>query len=111
MLLLDHNIQKRLMTFLTSIGVLAKRSAEMGWAEKRNGDLVEACSQNGFTAILTNDQDFANSAATSLKRFSTVAIVILTLDQGPIDEYLPRFSHAWKNDPPTFTPGRVTFWP
>ncbi len=111
MLLLDHNIQKRLAAFLGSVGVECKRAQDLCWEEKRNGDLVEACAQNGFTAILTNDQNFANSAETSLKKYPAVTIVILTLHQGPIAEYLGRFTQAWNFQPPAFTPGKVIFWP
>ena len=111
MLLLDHNVQKRLAVFLGSIGVQCKRASEMGWEEKRNGDLVAAAVERGFTAILTNDQDFVASAKLSLKKHPTFCIVILTLPQGRMPEYLPRFEQAWRSSPPPMKPGEIVHWP
>ncbi len=111
MLLLDHNVQKRLATFLGGIGVLCKRTVDLGWAEKRNGDLVAAAVEAGFTAILTNDQNFVTSAQSNLKKHPTFCIVILTLAQGPVSEYLPRFEKAWRSGPPSVKPGLVVHWP
>ena len=111
MFLLDHNVQKRVATFLNGIGQTCKRTSEMGWEEKRNGDLLAVSADKGFTAILTNDQKFVKSAEASLKKHPSVCIIVLSLSQGPVSEYLPRFERAWRASPPKVAPGLVVYWP
>ena len=111
MLLLDHNVPKRVMLFLRSIGVQCNRTADLGWEEKRNGELLTAAVEKGFTAILTNDQNFVKSAEAAFKKHPALCIVILTLPQGPIAEYLTRFQKTWVAKPPSLSAGKVVHWP
>ncbi len=54
-ILFDQNAPRPLARFLTKHVVT--RSAELGWEELRNGDLLSAAEQNGFDVMVTADRN------------------------------------------------------
>jgi predicted nuclease of predicted toxin-antitoxin system len=111
MLLLDHNLPNQLRDLLGEFGVQAESTRYRGWETLRNGDLVSVASAAGFTAILTRDRKFAESAANALTKYPKMAVVIVRLDQRGWHAYREAFRSAWLTAPISTQPGRVTEWP
>jgi predicted nuclease of predicted toxin-antitoxin system len=86
--LLDVNVPAQLVSTLSGFGVEAEIAIGRGWKELTNGRLLEAASKAGFSAILTRDRLFGQSAAKSLKLFPTIALVVVTLPQARAPEFL-----------------------
>ena len=109
--LLEVNVPVGLIPALKSYGVQADTAAAQGWEQLINGRLLEAGSNSGFTTILTRDRRFGESAARSLKRFPSIAVVLITLRQAPAPEFLSAFDIAWLNSPMSPIAGSVVLWP
>jgi len=111
MLLLDHNLPHQLRDLLSEFGVEAESTRYHAWETLRNGDLVSAAHAAGFTAIITRDRKFAESAAKALKKFPSMAIVIVRLNQRAWHTYRDAFRTAWLAAPIAPQPGKVSEWP
>lgn len=109
--LLDVNVPAQLVSMLAGFGVDAETAAERGWKELTNGTLLEAASNAGFTAILTRDRLFGESASKAFKRFPAIALVVVTLPQAPASDFLSAFSTAWSNLVIRPVPGTTISWP
>jgi hypothetical protein len=107
--LLDANAPIQLIWTLARFGIRGETSASRGWQRLTNGNLVAAAA--GFSVILTRDRLFGESASKPLKKFSQLAVVIITLDQAPAAEFESAFAAAWNQGPPVPIPGEVIFWP
>jgi predicted nuclease of predicted toxin-antitoxin system len=53
--LFDHNVPKRLRSFLPSHQVTTSR--ELGWDALKNGDLLNAAETHGFEVMVTGDKN------------------------------------------------------
>lgn len=89
--LLDANVPTQLVLTLKGFGVEAETAASLGWKQLTNGHLVEAASSLGFSAILTRDKRFQQSASETLKRFPAMALVVLVLSQAPALDFSAKF--------------------
>jgi len=72
MWLLDVNLPVALKQTLKSLGIQCETTEAMGWRQLTNGHLARTAIQNGFTAILTRDIEFATSA----KKWSGPALAL-----------------------------------
>jgi predicted nuclease of predicted toxin-antitoxin system len=54
-ILLDECVPKPLKRELTDYNI--RTVVEMGWSGKKNGELLQLMSQEGFTVLLTTDQN------------------------------------------------------
>lgn len=76
---------------------------EMGWSGKNNGELLLLMSQEGFTILLTTDQNLRYQQ--NLQQ-AGVAVVVLVASSNRLPDLLPLIPNARKvlN---TITPGEV----
>lgn len=111
MLLLDHNLPQQLRDLLIELGMKADTAAYRSWERLRNGDLVSVASAARYSAILTRDVKFAQSASTSLLKYPSMAIVVIRLPQRSSKLYVSAFRDAWTKGPIVPAPGKVVFWP
>jgi hypothetical protein len=95
---------------LKGFGVDAETAASRGW-KQLNGNLVEAASDAGFSAILARDRRFQRSASEILKRFPAMALVVLILPQAPALEFLRNFESLWTTKPIQPIVGKIITWP
>jgi hypothetical protein len=109
--LLDVNVPTRLVATLAGFGVEAETAAARGWKQLTNGRLIEAAHSAGFSAVITRDQRFGETASQTLKRFPAISLVILTFQQAPASQFLSAFIGAWSKDAIQPIPGKVIFWP
>ena len=109
--LLDVNVPIGLVSALQKYGIDADTATDRGWKHLTNGLLLEAASNAGFTVILTRDRRFGESASKSLRRFQTISVVMVTLRQARIREFLAAFDAAWLSYPIVPLSGSVVLWP
>jgi predicted nuclease of predicted toxin-antitoxin system len=55
--LFDHNVPSKLRRYLDGHDVFT--AVEMGWAELENGQLLAAAEANGFSVMVTADQNLS----------------------------------------------------
>jgi hypothetical protein len=77
-----------------------------GWNALGNGNLVRAVVQSSFTALLTRDRLFGQSAAQALKVHYEFCVVRVTLPQLRAEQFLDAFRSAWQK-----SEGRMVEWP
>ncbi|MGC1189515.1 MAG: hypothetical protein WA861_02950, partial [Candidatus Binatus sp.] len=65
----------QLVALLKELGIEADCAVARGWNTLNNGSLVSAAVQAKFTALLTRDRLFAESAAQALKLHNEFCIV------------------------------------
>jgi hypothetical protein len=111
MWLLDANIDVHLIGLLKEHGINAETAAMRGWKAFDNGTLVSAAVSAGFTALITKDQLFAESAAKALKKFPEFAVVVVHLPQRPWAQYKKDFFLAWSQCRITPLSGKIIHWP
>ena len=58
MLLLDHNVPRKLKAILARLGLESRTAVECGWDTLENGDLVSKAVEEKYEAILTRDRRF-----------------------------------------------------
>jgi hypothetical protein len=109
--LLDVNVPQQLVLTLKAFGVEAETAASRGWKQLTNGNLVEAASKAGFSTILTRDRRFQQSAWETLKRFPTMALVVLVLAQARALDFLRDFESSWVTKPIQPIVGKIITWP
>jgi predicted nuclease of predicted toxin-antitoxin system len=111
MWLLDVNLPTALTGLLHGYGILAETTAARGWRELTNGELAQAASRGGFTALLTRDRGFGTAVGSVLETLPDLAIVIVTLQQAREIAYLSAFDAAWRSKRIQPVAGAITEWP
>lgn len=76
---------------------------EMGWSGKKNGELLRLMSQEGFTILLTTDQNLRYQQ--NLQQ-AGVAVVVLVASSNRLPDLLPLMPDAL-NALKTIAPGQV----
>jgi PIN like domain len=76
---------------------------EMGWAGKKNGELLRLMSQEGFTILLTTDQNLRYQQ--NLQQ-AGVAVIVLAAPSNKLSDLLPLIPEAC-NVLNTIVPGEV----
>ena len=76
---------------------------EMGWSGKKNGELLRLMSQEGFTILLTTDQNLRYQQ--NLQQ-AGVAIVVLVASSNKLSDLLPLIPDA-RGVFDTIAPGEV----
>ena len=98
--LLDVNVNRKLIPLLTTLGVRAESSINLGWRLLTNGDLIEMAVNRQSEVMLTNDVRILDSAGKSLLKYPRFAIVLLRLPQVPSETYLELFKGLHINNFP-----------
>ncbi len=111
MWLLDANMPVQLVALLKELGIESDSSVAHGWNTLSNGSLVSAAVQGKFTALLTRDRLFGESAAQALKIHSEFCIVRVRLPQLRAIQFLAAFRAAWQIAQIIPAPGRMIDWP
>lgn len=111
MWLLDANMPVQLVTLLNDLGVEVDSAVARGWNTLSNSNLVTAAAQAKFTALLTRDRLFGESAAHALKDHSEFCVVHIRLPQVRVARFLPAFRLAWQEARIVPVPGRMIEWP
>jgi hypothetical protein len=91
--------------------IVADHAGLRHWDGLTNGEPVTAAVGAGFTAILTRDRQFGESASRALRCFPAFSVVLVTLPQlrGPV--FLERFHEEWTRQPVQPIPGSLAVWP
>lgn len=76
--LLDENRPRPLAKLLTAEDVTVISVHDMGWAEKKNGDLIRSMVQEGFEYLLTADKNLQNQQ--NLENYPIKLIVLRIFD-------------------------------
>jgi hypothetical protein len=76
---------------------------EMGWSGKKNGELLRLMRQEGFTILVTTDQNLRYQQ--NLQQ-AGVAVVVLVAPSNKLSDLLPLISDA-RNALNTIVPGEV----
>lgn len=111
MWLLDVNMPLRVAATLGKFGIEAHPAETRGWNALTNGELVGAAVQAGFTAVLTRDRLFSESAARALQRFPQFSVILITIPQLRGPQFLEEFERAWERSPIRPVPGKAQSWP
>lgn len=111
MWLLDANMPLQLVALLNELGVEADCAVTRGWNTLSNGRLVEVAVEGGFSALLTRDKLFGESAANVLNRYPEFCVVRVALIQARRQQFLSAFRAAWHDRAIVLEPGRVIDWP
>jgi hypothetical protein len=78
-ILLDQNAPRPLASFLAGHAVV--RSAAVGWARLKNGELLRAAEAEGFDLLITADRNLVHQQNLMGR---SVALVILPSGQWPV---------------------------
>ncbi len=111
MWLLDANMPVQLVALLGDLGIEADSAVARRWNTLSNGSLVSAAVMAKFTALLTRDRLFGESAAQALKVHSEFCIVRVTLAQLRAGAFLQAFRAAWQEARIIPASGRMIEWP
>ena len=75
--MLDENLPRPLAEFFTDpLEVVSVH--DLGWAEKKNGDLIRSMLEEGFEFLLTADKNLQNQQ--NLEKYPVRLIVLKTFD-------------------------------
>jgi len=91
MWLLDANMPVQLVALLKELGIEADSSGARGWNTLSNGSLVTEAVRRNFSALLTRDRLFAETASQSLKVHKDFCIVRVRLPQVRANQFLAAF--------------------
>jgi predicted nuclease of predicted toxin-antitoxin system len=111
MWLLDANMPVQLVELLKELGIEADSAVARGWNTLSNGNLVSAAVQAKFTALLTRDRLFGESASQTLKAHNEFCIVLVRLPQLRASEFVAAFRAAWQTAQIIPASGRMIDWP
>lgn len=111
MWLLDANMPIQLVALLKELGIEADSTVARGWNSLSNGKLVSAAAPAKFTALLTRDRLFGESAAQTLKIHNEFSIVRVRLPQLRASQFLTAFRAAWRTAQIIPAPGQIVDWP
>ena len=76
-ILLDENIPYPLVKYFSKLFEVASVH-DLGWAEKKNGDLIKSLLTEGFEYLLTADKNLRNQQ--NLDKYPVKLIIIRTFD-------------------------------
>jgi predicted nuclease of predicted toxin-antitoxin system len=111
MWLLDANLPVQLVALLKELGIDSDSAVARGWNALSNGSLVQAAVQAQFSALLTRDRLFGESAAQALQIHRGFCVVRVTLPQLRATQFLQAFRVAWRVAEISPVPGQVIDWP
>jgi predicted nuclease of predicted toxin-antitoxin system len=111
MWLLDVNVPKKLVAILREFGIEAETAESRGWNDLTNGQLVQAAAGAGFSCVLTRDRLFGESAARTLRHHSRFCVVLITIPQLRLAQFLEQFRLSWERNPIRPAPGTALRWP
>ena len=111
MWLLDANMPIQLVALLKELGIEADSSVARGWNTLSNGNLVNAAVRAKFSALLTRDRLFGESAAQTLKIHNEFCIVRVRLPQLRASQFLAAFRTARQTVQIIPAPGQTIDWP
>lgn len=100
-ILLDECVPRPLKRELSEYDI--STVVEMGWSGKKNGELLRIMSQEGFTILLTTDQNLRYQQ--NLQQ-AGVAVVVLVAPSNRLPDLLPLMSKA-RRILNSITPGEV----
>ena len=100
-ILLDECVPRPLKRELVDYEI--RTVVEMGWSGKKNGELLQLMSQEGFTILLTTDQNLRYQQ--NLQQ-TGVAVVVLVAPSNKLSDLLPLISDA-RSVLDTIAPGEV----
>lgn len=100
-ILLDECVPRPLKRELTDYDV--KTVVEMGWAGTKNGVLLRLMSQEGFTVLLTTDQNLRYEQ--NLEKAS-VSVVVLVATSNRLPDLVPLMEKA-RGVLATIAPGQI----
>lgn len=83
-ILLDECVPRPLKRELSDYAV--RTVAEMGWSGKKNGELLQLMSQEGFTILLTTDQNLRYQQ--NLQQVG-VAVVVMVASSNRLPDLIP----------------------
>ena len=109
--LLDHNLPKQVKPLLEKHGWPCTTTYEHGWQELENGDLAAVAFKAGIKIILTNDKNFANSAAHALALYTHLTVVFVQIPQMHRSEYVITFEQHLISTPLPYEVGKLLYWP
>lgn len=75
--LLDENLDHALRPLLAPHEVFT--AVYMGWAGRKNGELIQAADETGFDVLLTGDQSLGNEQNFTGRRLAVVALSAIEL--------------------------------
>jgi predicted nuclease of predicted toxin-antitoxin system len=101
-ILLDECVPRPLKRELSNYD--SQTVVEMGWAGKKNGELLNLMTRNGFTVLLTTDQ---NLRYQQNLRQAGVAVIVLLAPSNRLPDLLPLLPEACKVLD-AIAPGEVT---
>jgi uncharacterized protein DUF5615 len=111
MWLLDANLPVAPVPALAELGRTAHTARSRGWDALSNGALVAAATDAGFSALLTRDRLFPESAAQALKRYPVIGIAVIVLPQLRSQQFIDAFRTSWIKQPIEIVPAEVIEWP
>ncbi len=76
--LLDENLPKPLARLITGEEVEVTSVHDLGWAEKKNGELIRAMLEQGFEYLLTSDKNLQHQQ--NLEKYPIKLILIRSFD-------------------------------
>jgi len=83
-ILLDECVPKRLKRQLLNYQL--RTVVEMGWSGKKNGELLKLMQQEGFTILLTTDQNLRHQQ--NLRK-TGVAVVVMVAPSNRLADLIP----------------------
>jgi len=111
MWLLDVNIDRNVLEFLSRNGIVSDTARNRGWQTLANGSLVAEAAAKGFQCLLTRDRKFGEAAAKALRIRPGFSVVLITLPQAKKSEYMVQFSEAWDHANIQPQPGHFISFP
>jgi len=111
MWLLDANMPLQLVDFLKSLGIETDSAIARGWNRLSNGALVGVAAETGFSALLTRDRLFGESASRALKAHAKFCVILIALPQLRAADFLDAFKAAWDKQPIVPVRGHFLEWP
>jgi len=100
-ILLDECVPRPLKRELSNYEI--QTVVEMGWSGKKNGELLQLMAQEGFTILVTTDQNLRYQQ--NLQQ-AGVAVVVLVAPSNRLPDLVPLIPEA-RNVFNTSTPGKV----
>lgn len=100
-ILLDECVPRPLKRELSNYEI--QTVAEMGWSGKKNGELLQLMAQEGFTILLTTDQ---NLQYQQKLQQAGIAVVVLVAPSNRLAALVPLMLEA-RNALNTIAPGEV----
>ncbi len=108
---MDENVNVAAAAFLRNVGIEVATVHDYSWNGLIDDELIRSAVTTGFSCIVTNDRTFAREAASTLKLFPEISIVLLKLPQLPSEKWIKLFAEAWSAEVISPQPQTVVEWP